>query len=115
MTVKELAEALDFTVYTTLCTADVDGVYCCDLLSNSLVKLSKGCAWLTVMNNVNVAAVGYARNPSCIILTEGVTPDDEMLKKALEHGISVLGTKLKTYEAAMLIGLRINKLESDNI
>lgn len=104
MTVKELAENLGLRVYTGTNSIAIKSVYCCDLLSNALVKLNDGCVWLTVMNNVNVAAVAYSKNVSCVVLTEGVVPDKQMLEKAEKHNISVLGIELDTYEAATLIG-----------
>lgn len=107
MTVKQLAENLGFMIYTDTNSNDIKGVYCCDLLSNALVKLNDGYVWLTVMNNVNVSAVAYSKNASCILLTEGVVPDKQMLEKANEHSVSVLGTMLDTYEAATLIGTKI--------
>lgn len=103
MKVEELANTLKFDVYTTTNSINIKGVYCCDLLSNALVKLNDGDAWITVMNNVNVAAVAYSKNASCIILAEGIKPDKELLEKALEYNISILGSIYPTYETSKLI------------
>ena len=87
--------------------------FCCDLLSIAMGKAPAGCAWVTVMGNMNTLAVASLSDVSCIILAEGITFSDEDLacakkegiaaKKAVEQGITVLSTELPIFEAALQV------------
>ena len=107
MTVKELVEKLGLIEYTSANDRSISAVYSCDLLSNALVKLKKDDLWLTVISNVNVAAVAYNNNVSCVILTEGIKPDRQLLERAVEYKISLLGTEHDSYQTAVLIAENI--------
>jgi hypothetical protein len=101
MTVQQLTEALSLTIFH-LDDPDrpvTDG-YCGDLLSWVMGKAPMDGAWLTIMSNVNVAAVAALTDVSCVILTESVEPDAPLLQKAKTQGINLLGTSLSTYQAA---------------
>ncbi len=104
MTVKELCTQSGITVFT-LENADMQILsgYCGDFLSNIISKAPDSCAWLTVMNNVNVAAVATLIECACIILCEGVKPDDALLKRAKEHKLNLLGYEKNSFETAKLI------------
>lgn len=104
MTVRQLVDELNLSVFCLNKDEDIIGVYCCDLLSNALVKLCKQNVWITVMNNVNVAAVAYNNCVACVLLAEGVKPDKQFLERAKEHGVNVLGTNDSTYEIATKLG-----------
>ena len=54
---------------------EVTGTYCCDLLSIAMSRAPEGCAWVTVMGNINTLAVAALTDAACIILAEGVTLD----------------------------------------
>ena len=82
---------------------EVQGAYCGDLLSWVMGRAEEGNAWLTIMSNQNVAAVAVMADLSCIILTEDVTPDAQLLDRAEKEGLNLLGTPLGTYEAAAAI------------
>lgn len=101
MTVQQLADRLGLTVFHM---ADPDravtGGYCGDLLSWVMGRAPMDGAWMTIMSNVNVAAVAALTDVSCVILTEDVTPDEPLLQKAKTQGINLLGTGLSTYECA---------------
>ena len=64
-------------------------------------RAEPGSAWFTIMSNQNVAAVAVMADLSCVILTEGVRPDPQLMEKAGAEGINLLGTALSTYEAAV--------------
>lgn len=78
----------------------VNGVYIGDLLSWVMGKAQSDNAWITIMSNINVIAVASLSDVSCIILSEGVTLDDEIIRVALEKGINVLSSQNSTYEVA---------------
>ena len=101
MTVRELKDELELNAF---CVGDEDtevcGAYCGDLLSWVMGRAEEGNAWLTIMSNQNVAAVAVMTDLSCIILTEGVRPDEPLLSRCETEGINLLGTELSTFEAA---------------
>lgn len=103
MLVKELIDNCNFTLLCGDGEKEIKSFYCCDLLSNALIKLKEGAVWLTVMNNINVSAVAYNNDVACVVLTEGNTPDGEMLQAAVKHGVTVLGSKLDSYKTIIAL------------
>ena len=57
MKVSELAKESGWQVFSKGEDRAVESGYCGDFLSNIISRAPDSCAWLTVMNNVNVAAV----------------------------------------------------------
>ena len=101
MTVNELSQKMSLKIFTMKDPdREIDGAYCGDLLSWVMGRAEFDNAWLTIMSNQNVAAVAVMAEISCVILTEGVSPDPELLEKAEKEHINLLGTDLPTYEAA---------------
>lgn len=83
---------------------DVNGAYCCDLLSWVIGRAEDTDALITVMSNSNVIAVAVMADLPCVILSEGVRPDEKALEKAKENDVAVLSSKLSTYETAIMMG-----------
>ena len=105
MTVKELSDKLGLTVFCLGAPdTEIEGVYCGDLLSWVMGRAELGNAWLTIMSNQNVAAVAVMTDLSCIILTEGVKPDPELLARAETEGLNLLGCSDGTYGTALRLG-----------
>ena len=105
MTVKELADALSLTpISLPAPDRPVEGGYAGDLLSWVMGRAGENSAWLTIMSNQNVAAVALMADLSCVILTEGVTPDGDLLRRVEEQGVNLLGTAAPTYETALRLG-----------
>ena len=77
--------------------------FCCDLLSVAMGKAPAGCAWVTVMANMNTLAVSALTDTACVILAEGAVLDDAARKKALDQEITVLSTDMPVFEAALKI------------
>ena len=104
MTVKELL-LLDGFGAVTVPTPErmIEGVYAADLLSWVMGRAKADNAWLTIMSNINVVAVATLTDVSCVILTEGVALDKEIVATAEEKGVNILSTTLTTYEAAALL------------
>lgn len=102
MTVSEFAKLSGFKTLSLPCPdKEINGVYVGDLLSWVMGKAEPGNLWITIMSNVNVCAVASLCDTSAIILAEGVTLDEEVLKVALEKGINVLCAELSAYGAAI--------------
>jgi predicted transcriptional regulator len=112
MTVKEIAEKCAFKILNSAESADakeIKSVYCCDLLSIAMSRMSEEAAWVTVMSNMNTLAVASLTDVSCVILAEGVAVEDNMLAKAKEQEIALFSTDLPVFEAAMMIGKALGK------
>ena len=102
MKVKELCELEDFTALSLPSPErEIDGVYIGDLLSWVMGRAACDNAWITIMSNINILAVASLSDVSCIILSEGVNPDSDVLSTAKDKGINVITTQLSSYEASI--------------
>ena len=111
MTVRELIDKDLFKVVNTGEDTDrqIEQVFCCDLLSIAMGKAPAGCAWVTVMGNINTLAVATLADCACVIIAEGAAFDENAAKKAEDQGVTVLKTELPIFEAA----LSVHELISD--
>ncbi len=104
MTVKELSDNKDFRpIAMPQPEREIKNVYIGDLLSWVMGKAQEDDAWITIMSNVNVIAVASLADTACVILSEGVVLEEDVLATAKEKGINVLTTKKSTYEAAVIL------------
>ena len=102
MTVKEIAEKLGLApVSVTDDTREVQGGYAGDLLSWVMGRAHSGDAWITIMSNQNIVAVALLADVSCILLAEGVEPDEGVAALAAQKGINLLQSPLSAYETAL--------------
>lgn len=102
MRVKDLVEAGDFKAITLPdAEREIDGVYIGDLLSWVMGRAQSGNVWVTIMSNINILAVASLSDTSCIILAEGVTVDDEVVKTAMDKEINILTTEMDIYNTAI--------------
>ena len=99
MTVEAFAKGFGLDI---LCMPQPDreiiGGYAGDLLSWVMGRLGEGEAWVTIMSNVNIVAVAALADPSCIILSENVSPDDDVIRRAVEQGINIFRSARTTFE-----------------
>lgn len=103
MTVKNFSELSGFSPLALPCPdKEIDGVYVGDLLSWVMGRMESGNLWITIMSNVNVFAVASLKDASSVILAEGVTLEDEVLKVALDKEINVLSSDKTAYEIALI-------------
>ena len=105
MTVVQLANKCGFTpLHIADENAEVKGVYACDLLSWVIGRAEEGAALVTVMTNINVIAVAVMAELPCVVLSEGVSPDEVALQRARDQEISILISDKPTYETCLAIG-----------
>ena len=101
MKVCEIAEKL---ALRSLSLADssreVTGVYIGDLLSWVMGRADAGDAWITIMSNINIVAVASLADVACIILAEGVVPDENVCATARQKGINIYTSDKTAYELA---------------
>ena len=104
MTVKEMITACGFTAHA-LPDGDreVTGVYIGDLLSWVMGRAGADQAWITIMSNRNIVAVATLADTACILLAEGVVPDEGVAQLAEEKGINLLTSSTGAYETALAL------------
>ena len=84
-------------------TQTVTGGYACDMLSWVVSRIGSGEIWLTILNSVNVVAVAALSECACVMLTESVDMESDVVQRAKEKGMTIVTTPLTTYEAAVRI------------
>ncbi len=104
MTIEQLAKECNFSVVHLAEDVQVQGAYACDLLSWVIGRAEAGSALVTVMTNVNVIAVAVMAELPCVVLCEGVSPDEVALEKARMQGISILSSNKPVYETCLAMG-----------
>lgn len=111
MTVQELIESGRFKLINEGDNTQqkITKPFCCDLLSFAMGNAPAGCAWCTVMGNMNTLAVASLTEAGCVILCEGAAADEIMLSKAAVQGITLLSTQEPIFESALWIYERINE------
>ncbi len=82
---------------------EIEKVFCCDLLSIAMGKAPAGCAWVTVMANLNTLAVASLADAACVILAEGARMDENGVKKARMQGITLLETDEPVFDTALAV------------
>ena len=105
MTVLELAKEMDLKIINEgeAAEREIHGVYCCDLLSIVMGRAKADDAWITVMGNINAVAVAVLSDVACVILSEGMTIDDESVAKAREQDVCILASEQPTFELSRRI------------
>lgn len=100
MTVGEFAEKLNMKVFSgeNRLDREISGVYVCDLLSWVMSHANRGDIWITVLTNLNIAAVALLTEVSCIVVPENIEVESATLKKAEQEGIVIFGTGMSAYE-----------------
>ena len=102
MTVQELVNQLSFTAHALPDgEREITGVYIGDLLSWVMGRAGADEAWITIMSNRNIVAVATLADTACILLAEGVQPDEGVAQLAQDKGINLLTSPLSAYETAL--------------
>ena len=101
MNVRELAHVMALTEFIMPePDREVSGGYVGDLLSWVMGRAQTGNVWLTIMSNQNVAAVAVLAEVGCVLLAEGVQPDEALRTRAAENGVNLLGSERSTFALA---------------
>ena len=104
MKVSELAASEGFRALSLSDPSrEIAGCYVGDLLSWVMGRAQAGNAWITIMSNVNVAAVASLADVACVIFAEGVGPDEQTMAAAQLRGINLIAADLPEYEAAVAL------------
>ena len=108
MTVKDLASQLSLKNHTPDLDLEIPitSGYAGDMLSWVMGQAKSGSVWITIMSNHNVAAVALMADVSCVVLTENVEPDENLLAQAKARKLPLFTSPLTTYE----FSCRLNEL-----
>ena len=87
MTVQELAEKVGGKIIVNT-DADVAQYYAGDFLSRVMGNAPSGCAWFTVMANLNVA---------------GVEPADGLVDRCKEEGVALITTDRPLFDSCVSV------------
>ena len=60
-------------------------------------------AWITLMSNRNIVAVATLADTACIVLAEGVVPDEGVAQLATDKGVNILQSPKSAYEIALAL------------
>jgi DRTGG domain. len=107
MTVEELLSKTSWKAVTLPDPSrEITGGYSGDLLSWVMGRAESGDCWMTIMSNKNVIAVAQLTDVACVVFTEGVMPDGEMIAAADAHDINLICSDDTTFSA----GARVAEL-----
>lgn len=100
MKVIDLVNQLNLKVFTpdSGLGNDVKGGYVSDLLSDVMGNAREGEAWITLQNHMNVVAVATLRDLSCVVFVKGIEPSDDVIVRAEEEDIALLGSNETTFD-----------------
>ncbi len=106
MKVSDLKSNLNLEYVNFADDCDIETCYIGDMLSVVMSKAPEGAVWLTVQTNINITAVSVLAGLACIIIVEGLLPDNDTISKAKEQGVNILKSEKTAYDLA----IEINKL-----
>lgn len=99
MKVFEAQEKLALKAITLPCPErEIEGGYVGDLLSWVMGRVSENYAWITIMSNINIAAVASLADVACVILAEGVTVEEDVISVAMQKNINILTSDMSAYD-----------------
>lgn len=97
MTLKEIADELAVRTAPDKLDVEVTGGYASDLLSRVMAKAQKGNVWVTLQSHPNIVAVAVLLDLAGIVVTEGMEPGPDAVKRAKEEGVPILITPHSTF------------------
>ncbi len=104
MKISEMAERLQLKALSVPDgDREVGGVYIGDLLSWVMGRASADDVWITIMSNINIVAVASLADVACIILAEGVVPEEDILATAKVKDVNIYSSSMTAYELACAI------------
>jgi predicted transcriptional regulator len=111
MKLKEIAEALDLRVYCgeERLQREVTGGYVSDLLSDVMGNASEGEVWITLQAHMNVVAIASLKELAAVVLINNIQPAEQVIAKAAEEGVPLLGTGQPAFEVAGKLYTLLNR------
>ena len=111
MKVHDLVTELNLRVFEPGENMDrvLAGGYASDLLSDVMGHASHDQIWITLQNHLNVIAVASLKDLAAVILVHGQEPLIEVLERAKNEGITLLGTDWDTFRTSAEVFIRLNQ------
>ena len=107
MTIEAICSQAGFSLVCGDPAGKVESVYCGDLLSRVMGKAPAGCAWVTVMGNVNAVAVASLADAAVLVLCHEAALMEDAAARAQQQGINILRTDLPEFEAAAAVAKQL--------
>ena len=108
MTVKEFIEKYELQVLSLPDPdREIKGCYIGDLLSWVMGRAQADNVWITIMSNINIAAVAALADVSVVVLAEDVTPDENVIQTAQAKNVNIVRSALPAFETAVKISCDI--------
>ncbi len=105
MKIKDMQKLLDAKV--VCCEENIERqVYSacgCDLMSDVLAYVKDQAVLLTGLVNPQVIRTAEMMDMICIVFVRSKTPSDEIIQMAKEHGIVIMCTEKRLYEACGIL------------
>lgn len=101
MTLQEIIKKLNLTVLTTpkdFATVEPSGGYASDLLSCVMAGAKPGHLWVTLQAHINIVAVAALTDTAAVIITEGATPEPDVIEKANTQNVTLLSTSEANFQ-----------------
>ena len=101
MNLQEIITKLNLTVFTSsknFSEITPKSGYTSDLLSCVMAGAQPENIWVTIQAHMNVVAVASLREVSAVIITENAKPEADVIAKANEQNVILLGTSEPSYE-----------------
>jgi predicted transcriptional regulator len=98
----EIAEKFDFKILCgeELLNRKVTGGYAGDMLSDVLAHAKKGDIWITMQIHLNIVPIAVMKELAGILIVNGKKPEGEVIQKARDEKVPLLGTSLNTFQVA---------------
>jgi predicted transcriptional regulator len=98
VTVRAIVEKLNLVIVNDAgLERQITGGYASDLLSCVMAGARKGNVWVTLQAHTNVIAVASLVGLSAVIVTEGIQPDKEAIRRAASENITLVTTPQDTF------------------
>lgn len=100
MNLKNIIDELNLTILTEekdFAEIVPGSGYASDLLSCVMAGAKSRGIWVTLQAHVNIVAVAALLDLSAIIISEGAVPEQAIIDKANQQGITLLSTSSPTY------------------
>lgn len=100
MKVQELAKRLELSPATKVFDRDVTGVYISDMVSDVIANAKAGDLLVTAQAHGNVIAAANLVDTCAIVITQGRSPGEDVVKMAEKAELAVFTTPLNRWQMA---------------
>jgi predicted transcriptional regulator len=100
MKLQELADKLELKSMTKVFDKEVSGVYISDMVSDVIANAQAANLLVTIQIHNNVIAAANLVDISGIVVTQGKTPAEDVVKMAEKAEITIFSTPLNRWQIA---------------